>query len=112
MAMIPYTATEWSFNGGRILDLVRHYGDIQAQLACMDEHRPLDVVVTVAATMALRRWISGDIAKHWGGFNPCGALCEPPGASSTNFRDPIAPAVCRGRSESQCAALLAGRRGA
>ncbi|KAF8287420.1 hypothetical protein TcBrA4_0020330 [Trypanosoma cruzi] len=66
MAMASYTATEWSFSGSRMLDLVRQQGDIQAQPAYMDEHRPLDVVVTVAATMAVRRWISGDIAKHWG----------------------------------------------
>ncbi|RNC39198.1 amino acid transporter [Trypanosoma cruzi] len=66
MAMAPCTATEWSFSGSRMLDLARQQGNIQAQLAYMDEHRPLDVVVTVAATMAVRRWISWDIAKHWG----------------------------------------------
>ncbi|KAF8299764.1 hypothetical protein TcYC6_0062820 [Trypanosoma cruzi] len=88
MAMIPYTATEWSFNGGRILDLVRHYGDIQAQLACMDEHRPLDVVVTVAATMALRRWISGDIAKHWGGIQPLWGTLRTSGRLKYQFSRP------------------------
>ncbi|KAF8288934.1 hypothetical protein TcBrA4_0004500 [Trypanosoma cruzi] len=132
-----YTATKWSDIGARLLDLVRQYGDVRVQLTFIDEHGPLDAVVTVAATMTGLRLVSGTIAKHWEDTMYCGTYCESPDASIIKFRGSIAPAhrvrAARGlwvqqrlaiagraetehrprqrrrrRSESACTALLAG----
>ncbi|RNC49567.1 amino acid transporter [Trypanosoma cruzi] len=136
-----YTATGRSDIGARLLDSVRQYSDVRVQLTFIDEHGPLDAVVTVAATMTDQRLVPGTIAKHWEDAMYCGTYCESPDASIVKFRGSDAPAhrVCaarglwvqqgltiagraetehrprqrrRRRSESACAALLSGGRGA
>ncbi|KAF8277410.1 hypothetical protein TcBrA4_0111670 [Trypanosoma cruzi] len=64
MAVIFLHATECSDIVARMLDLVRQHGDAPVQLAFIDEDRPLDAAVTVAATMTCLRLISGRIAKQ------------------------------------------------
>ncbi|RNC35396.1 amino acid transporter [Trypanosoma cruzi] len=136
-----YTATGWRDIGARMLDLARQHGGVWVQLTFIGGPEPLDAVVTVTATMAVLRLVSGNIAKHWEDTKYCGTYCESPGASGTKFRGTNAPAhrVCaarelgvqqgliiaeraevehrrrqrrRGRSGSECAALLSGGRGA
>ncbi|KAF8284162.1 hypothetical protein TcBrA4_0060320 [Trypanosoma cruzi] len=48
-----------------MLDLVRQHDDAPVQLAFIDEDRPLDAAVIVAATMTCLRLISAKIAMHW-----------------------------------------------
>ncbi|RNC39530.1 putative amino acid transporter [Trypanosoma cruzi] len=60
-----YTATGRSNIGARMLDLARQHGDVRVQLTFIDEHGPLDAVVTAAATMTGLRLGSGNIAMHW-----------------------------------------------
>ncbi|KAF8276547.1 hypothetical protein TcYC6_0015360 [Trypanosoma cruzi] len=124
-----------------MLDLARQHCDVWVQLTFIGGPEPLDAVVTVAATVTGLRLVSGNIAMHWEDTKYCGTYCESPDASSTKFRGANAPAhrVCaaqelgvqqglivaeraevehrprqrrRGRSGSDCSALLSGGRGA
>ncbi|RNC34437.1 hypothetical protein TcCL_Unassigned02779 [Trypanosoma cruzi] len=57
-----------------MLDLARRHGDVRVQLAFIDEHGPLDAVVTAAATMTGLRLVSGNIAMHWEESTVAGTL--------------------------------------
>ncbi|RNE97212.1 putative amino acid transporter [Trypanosoma cruzi] len=68
-----------------MLDLVRQHGDAQVQLAFIDEHRPLDAAVTVAATMTCLRLISGRIAKQLEGSTVAGHFADRRAFQVPNF---------------------------
>ncbi|RNC52961.1 putative surface protease GP63 [Trypanosoma cruzi] len=80
-----YTATEWSNIGARMLELVRQHGEIQLQLTFFDENRPLDAVVTVAATMTCLRLVSAKIAKHWEDSTLTGHIADLRAPQAPNF---------------------------
>ncbi|KAF8280002.1 hypothetical protein TcBrA4_0099100 [Trypanosoma cruzi] len=68
-----------------MLDLVRQHDDAPVQLAFIDEDRPLDAVVTVAATMTCLRLISGRIAKQLEGSTVAGHFANRRAFQVPNF---------------------------
>ncbi|KAF8295392.1 hypothetical protein TcBrA4_0070440 [Trypanosoma cruzi] len=97
MAVVFYTATECSGIVARMLDLVRQHGDAQVQLALIDEHRPLDAVVTVAATMTCLRLISGRIAKRLEGSTVAGHFANCRAFQVPNFDAQVLLPIVWGR---------------
>ncbi|PWV16258.1 putative Endonuclease-reverse transcriptase/Reverse transcriptase (RNA-dependent DNA polymerase) [Trypanosoma cruzi] len=65
MALVPYTATEWSHIGARLSEWVRQHGAIEVQLTFLDEDEPSDATLTVANSTTGLRLVSGNIAKPW-----------------------------------------------
>ncbi|KAF8284742.1 hypothetical protein TcYC6_0033590 [Trypanosoma cruzi] len=93
MALLSfYTASEWGDIVARLPDSVRQNGAVQVQLAFIDENCPSDATLTAATPMTGLRMDFGKHHQTLGGFEPYRTCCESPGASSTKFRDSIAPA--------------------
>ncbi|RNC51329.1 helicase-like protein [Trypanosoma cruzi] len=65
MALVPYTAPEWSDIDGRLSELVRQHGAIQVQLTFVDEKGLSYATLTVAASKRGLRFISGKVASRW-----------------------------------------------
>ncbi|RNC46070.1 helicase-like protein [Trypanosoma cruzi] len=65
MALVSYTAPEWSDIDGRLSELVRQHGAIQVRLTFVDENGPSYATLTVAASMRGLRLVSGKVASRW-----------------------------------------------
>ncbi|KAF8283445.1 hypothetical protein TcBrA4_0060390 [Trypanosoma cruzi] len=94
-----YTATEWSLIGNRMADLVRQQGDIQEQLAYMDEKGKSGSMMTVSATISGLRWISGNIAKHWEDSTLTGHIADLRAPQAPNFESQLLLPIMRAARE-------------
>nr|AAN78336.1 TcC31.11 [Trypanosoma cruzi] len=94
-------------------DLVRQHGDIQEQLAYMDEKGPSESMMTVSATISGSRLISGNAAKHWEDSTLTGHIADLRAPQAPNFESQSLLPIMRAARESgtrQGLTIAEGRR--
>ncbi|KAF8298736.1 TcC31.11 [Trypanosoma cruzi] len=80
-------------------DLVLQQGDIQEQLAYMDEKGQSESMMTVSATIRGSRWISGNTAKHWEDSTLTGHIADLRAPQVPNFESQFLLPIMRAARE-------------